>query len=146
MCIRDRCVWWWLGDASTNWDHATMPSGTIPANNRRWYTYTGTSNASRNLPLESGISSGWHCFFGNDSTTGTLTLVGDFRGAVTQIALLPQQGCELSYNGSIFLEGPARQLITVSNFPDWQGNPLRHDTSYTGFSTCLLYTSDAADE
>ena len=124
-----------LGDASTNWDHATLPSGRIPANNRRWYTYTGTSNASRDLPLESGISSGWHCFLGNDSTTGTLTLVGDFRGSVTRIALLPQQGCELSYNGSIFLEGPARQLITVSNFPDWQGNPLRHDTSYTGFST-----------
>lgn len=120
---------------STNWDHATLPSGRIPANNRRWYTYTSTGNASRQLPLESGISSGWHAFFGNDSTTATLTLNGDFRGSLTSISLLPQQGCEISYNGSLFLEGPARNLITVSSFPDWQGNPLRPSTFYSGFST-----------
>lgn len=124
-----------VGTASTNWDHVALPSGRIPANNRRWYTYTGTSNVSRQMPLESGISSGWHAFFGNDSTTGNLTLTGDFRGSLTTIVLLPQQGCEVSYNGSIFLEGPARDLITVSSFPDWAGNPLRPSTSYSGFST-----------
>ena len=120
-----------LGSASTNWDHASLPSGRLPSNNRRWYTYTGTSNVSRNLPLESGITSGWHSFIGNDSTVANVTMTGDFRGSVTQITLLPQQGCEISYNGSIFLEGPARQLITVSNFPEWDSNPLRRSTSYT---------------
>ena len=124
-----------LGAASTNWDHASLPSGRIPSNNRRWYSYTGTGNATRAMPTESGITSGWHSFFGNDSTTATLFLTGDFRGSLTQIALLPQQGCEVSYNGSQFLEGPARDVITVSSFPDWSGNPLRHDTSYSGFST-----------
>ena len=124
-----------LGTASTNWDHATLPSGQIPSNSRRWYTYTGSGNVTRALPLESGIVSGWHSFFGNDSTTGTMFLTGDFRGSLGTIALLPQQGCEISYNGSIFLEGPARNLITVSSFPDWSGNPLRPSTSYGGFST-----------
>ena len=120
---------------SLNWDHATITSGQLPPNNRRWYTYTGTGNSTIQMPLESGIESGWHSFIGNDSTTGTVTMTGDFRGSLTSIALLPQQGCEMSYNGSIFLEGANRDLITVSSFPDWAGNPLQHDTTYTGFST-----------
>ncbi len=124
-----------LGDELTNWSHAALPSGRIPANNRRWYTYTGTGNVTRDLPLESGITSGWHSFFGNDSTAGTMFLQGDFRGSVTRIALFPQQGCEVGYNGDIFLEGPARDSITVSNFQEWTGNPLQHDMSYQGFST-----------
>ncbi len=121
--------------ASIQWDHAALPSGRIPANTRRWYTYTGAANATRDLPLKSGITSGWHAFFGNDSRSGTLMLQGDFRGSVARISLLPQQGCEVGYNGSIFLEGPSRDSITVSGFQDWSGNPLRHDSSYTGFST-----------
>ena len=124
-----------MGSGSVNWNHAALPDGQIPNNNRRWYTYTGTANVTRALPVESGIASGWHSFFGNDSTRGTLFLTGDFRGNLARVALLPQQGCEISYDGSIFLEGPARQVITVSSFAEWGGNPMRHDTSYTGFST-----------
>ena len=115
----------------SNWVHEALPSDRLASDALRWYTYTGSDNITVNLPLESQISSGWFCFVGNDSTTGTVTLTGDLAGDATDINLLPQNGSLISYNGSIFLEGPARQNITVSNFAEWDSNPLLPSTSYT---------------
>lgn len=115
----------------SNWVHAVLPSDRLASEVLRWYTYTGSTSTTVNFPTESQISSGWFCFVGNDSTTGTVTLRGDLRGDATDINLMPQNGCLISYNGSIFLEGPARQNITVSNFAEWDGNPLLPSTNYT---------------
>ena len=122
-------------DELTYWDHRNLPNGRLSSANRCWYTYTGAENRTVDLPLEANISSGWNCFIGNDSTTGTITVRGNFRGTLTSLPELPQQGFIVSYNGSIFLEGPSREVITISSFPDWDGNPMTHSTQYTGFST-----------
>ena len=113
------------------WVHADRPTGRIPATERGWYTSTEAGNVTNALPRKRDIESGWHAFFGNDSTTGNWTLNGDFRGALSGITLRPQQGCIISYNGTIFLEGPTRGEITVSDFADWGSNPLLQSTQYT---------------
>ena len=123
------------GPTSADWDHQSLPSGTLPANNRRWYSYTGTSNVFVNLPAPSSIFSGWTCFFANDSTTATITLDGDFPNDVEDIALLPHQGCIVSYNGTTFVEGPSREVTTLPSFPDWDRNPMMLSTNYQTFST-----------
>ena len=117
--------------AGSDWDHQDLPAGRIPANNRRWYAFTGTADATRQLPLESGISSGWVAFFANDSDSSNLTLTGNYRGDLAQIILRPGQGLTLSYNGTIFLQGPRRDFVTVSGFADWQANPIIPSMSYT---------------
>ena len=120
-----------LGFAHPNqWDHVVLTAGQMAANNRRWYTYSGVTSITIQLPVESGISEGWHAFIGNDSVTATITLEGNFRGDVSSINIRPQHGCVIGYDGTVYLEGAGRTQISVSNLPNWPDSPLIGSGSY----------------
>ena len=121
--------------AAGNWDVQPLPTGNIPINTRRFYVYEGSASITRQLPTQPAtrLTNGWHSFFANDSTTAELTLMGNFRGAITRITLRPQQGCEIVFylGGPFYVEGPARDFITTEQFAEWEGNNLVQNGSYT---------------
>ena len=120
-----------LADVSlTNWNHQTLPTGQLPQTTHVWYRHTGTANVTRAMPSTTGLATGWHTFVGNDTTDTTVTLTGAFDG-LTQLVLREQEGCEISWDGTRFLEGPRRDRITTSNLAEWQHNPLIPGNTYT---------------
>ena len=121
-----------LADVSlTNWNHQTLPAGRIPSTTHVWYTFTDNTEVTRQLPSETGLAAGWHAYFSNDSTNTNFIIQGNFRGDLSSITVRYGRGVEISYNGTIFLEGPQRQESTVSSFAEWQNNPLIPGMSYS---------------
>ncbi len=116
--------------AVTNWSHSELPSGQIPQRTHVWYRHTGTANITRQMPTTTNLPSGWHAFFANDTTNTTVTLQGNFYGDINQLVLREQEGCEISWNGTNFVEGANRDSLTTSTLADWQHNPLIPGNTY----------------
>ncbi len=114
----------------TNWNHAAFPAGQIPQATHTWYRHTGAANITRAMPTTANLPTGWHMFAANDTTDTTITLTGAFFG-ITQLVLREQEGCEISWDGTSFVEGPRRDRITTSNLAEWQHNPLIPGNTYT---------------
>ena len=116
--------------AVTNWSHAELPVGQIPQTTHVWYRHTGAANIIRQMPTTTNLPSGWHAFIANDTTDTTLTLQGNFYGNINQLVLREQEGCEISWNGTNFVEGANRDRLTTSTLADWQHNPLIPGNTY----------------
>ena len=114
----------------TNWNHQTFPTGRLSQNTHAWYRHRGTESITRAMPVTSGLASGWHIFAANDTTDTTVTLTGNFFGGISQLVLREQEGCEISWDGTNFVEGARRDRITTSNLADWQHNPLIPGNTY----------------
>ena len=112
------------GGTGINWRHQEFRAGTLSVLSRTWYRQTSNNLVNARMPSTDFLPAGWHAFFANDSNSGEMALFGDFDRGLGRVFINPNRGREISWNGTIFLQGSDRQFTASRNFRSFSGNPV----------------------
>ena len=112
------------GGTGINWRHQEFRAGILSVLSRTWYRQTSNNLVNARMPSTDFLPAGWHAFFANDSNSGEMALFGDFDRGLGRVFINPNRGREISWNGTIFLQGSDRQFTASRNFRSFSGNPV----------------------